>query len=1244
MKRFFSFLVLIFFLSQISFSQLIEYVDFADYGGTNLANGWQEAQGEGQPTFSESSWYASNILFGSNHAAISITSNYHREWIVSPEFTATENTVLNFYAAQTLFHDDPGQGYFSFDDSVAVMISVDGGNYEPAGLTFNMSNQLTNELSFQELDLSQFAGSTLNIAFYATDGNIENSVAAFHIDDIVIKNAMPVDAEILSINSPVENECYGAPHPIVVELRNSGNAQITTIPVRIRIRGAAEQNIFSVYNQVLEPGETAIFEAGTFDFTNYGDYFISVTTECVSDEIMYNNSKTTLIHNPISKNLPSRLLDFVPFYSENLSIVYPGWYEARGDGVPQVRKDVDWQADEIDNQRTASVYFYAVGTEDWIISPKFIIESNTVLQFKAAYESETYSQMGSDDKLAIMISTDCGETWQETDNIDQSSDLDATLQNFTFDLSAYSGQEAIIGIYATTGDVLDDEAYILHIDDVIIRNQFAEDAGVVQILAPTSSCSFSSDETISVKVKNFGTSSISNFDISYKLNDGSIITETVSQTLNSNDEITFDYTQTADFSTQSSNYLEVWTSLTNDEFTGNDTISKNINLSGFDLSSDGAFVMGFENNEPMTNWFVEDANNDGLEWNLNEEAQYSHSGTNSYQYLSNNSSATSDDWLFTPCFNLQAGVNYQITFFYKNRATAFPEKLELMSGGEQSSAQMTETIVDLGLIDNYDFLESTTTYSVTSSGEYYFGWHAYGDADQFGLYIDDIEITQIFDTDLKITAVNVQRNKDGNCSLLNSSEIYVNVENIGTTTVTDIPIGYSVDGVTPEVETFTQTLNPGEDYTFTVTQNVDVTPNEEHNIAVWTENSSDLNTTNDTIVLDNILISDFSTSFEPSEIIGNWTVESLQGSPQWELTDDNTTARTGDYTYSIRTDTETNDDWLFSECYELEAGVCYNLKFYYRSRYSYENLTVYLGTNNTNTAMTDLIFEDPEFYSNEYIEANIPLTVETTGAYYIGWHTSGSTSGKYFIYIDDVSLNKNQNSPVINSIDANVFDREVLFSADVENPGEILWDFGDGNTSEELNPTHIYENPGTYSVAFQTSDACNTIEETSEVVIDCTLPVADFDYSVNETEVTFTTDAVADYYDWFFDDGNVSNEQNPTHNYTVSTTTVFDVSLSLYNSCGAAQITQPIEIVTSINELDAGIKIYPNPVKENLFIEIDNNNSVDITIYDISGKIVEKINSSNNKIEYNTSVIKPGVYLIKFETENKIYYDKFTRE
>ena len=69
------------------------------------------------------------------------------------------------------------------------------------------------------------------------------------------------------------------------------------------------------------------------------------------------------------------------------------------------------------------------------------------------------------------------------------------------------------------------------------------------------------------------------------------------------------------------------------------------------------------------------------------------------------------------------------------------------------------------------------------------------------------------------------------------------------------------------------------------------------------------------------------------------------------------------------------------------------------------------------------------------------------------------------------------------------------------------------------------------------------------------------------------------------------------------------------------------------------ISIYPNPTKNLVIInsfEIINK----ITVYDISGKIIEKISCEENNITLEITAFPDGLYLLKIETETKVSFQK----
>jgi gliding motility-associated-like protein len=116
---------------------------------------------------------------------------------------------------------------------------------------------------------------------------------------------------------------------------------------------------------------------------------------------------------------------------------------------------------------------------------------------------------------------------------------------------------------------------------------------------------------------------------------------------------------------------------------------------------------------------------------------------------------------------------------------------------------------------------------------------------------------------------------------------------------------------------------------------------------------------------------------------------------------------------------------------------------------------------------------------------------------------------------------------------------EINFTNNSSYPSNssFTWEFGDGNTSSQVNPSHIFNTPGNYPITLtiSTTDGCTA---TSTQGVDITffpLPEAKFDATpavtnVFDSRVLFTDqsqNAVSWYWDFF--DGAKSIEQNPSH-------------------------------------------------------------------------------------------------------------------
>ena len=139
-------------------------------------------------------------------------------------------------------------------------------------------------------------------------------------------------------------------------------------------------------------------------------------------------------------------------------------------------------------------------------------------------------------------------------------------------------------------------------------------------------------------------------------------------------------------------------------------------------------------------------------------------------------------------------------------------------------------------------------------------------------------------------------------------------------------------------------------------------------------------------------------------------------------------------------------------------------------------------------------------------------------------------------------------------------------------PQSWLWDFGDGKTSNEQNPTHIYDAPGTYTVKLTTvkdnGNDCDSKDETTAELIVYPNPVADFTYTSEclNAAILFTdassvagTNSQVNAWLWEFGDGTTSTAQNPKHIYSKPGT--YTVKLTTSTSTGCTnQVVKQVEM------------------------------------------------------------------------------------
>ena len=215
-------------------------------------------------------------------------------------------------------------------------------------------------------------------------------------------------------------------------------------------------------------------------------------------------------------------------------------------------------------------------------------------------------------------------------------------------------------------------------------------------------------------------------------------------------------------------------------------------------------------------------------------------------------------------------------------------------------------------------------------------------------------------------------------------------------------------------------------------------------------------------------------------------------------------------------------------------------------------------------------------------------------------------------------------------------------------PASWFWQFGDGATSTEQNPNHIYNDTGSYSVTLKVkknNDSAQTTKPDYIVVRDA----LEADFSAEPLsgyvplEVQFTDNSKGNPTSWYwtFGDDSTNTEQNPIHIYNSSGT--FTVELTI--SDGSSQITESKEKyivayhntgVEDISGNDIKVISFPNPFQytTTIFFYLPNVSNITLKVFNAIGIIGaslldEVLNPGEHTVVFDAKDLPDGVYFYR---------------
>ncbi len=231
--------------------------------------------------------------------------------------------------------------------------------------------------------------------------------------------------------------------------------------------------------------------------------------------------------------------------------------------------------------------------------------------------------------------------------------------------------------------------------------------------------------------------------------------------------------------------------------------------------------------------------------------------------------------------------------------------------------------------------------------------------------------------------------------------------------------------------------------------------------------------------------------------------------------------------------------------------------------------------------------------------------------------------------------------PVLPDYDPNTLSASVSFIAAAQNYQQLQWNFGDGGTSTNPNPTHVYQCPGVYTVtlsAINTFCVPSVTEQMSlNVVVTDSQNVFNNEVTVSDTSLTAVRDTAGTQYQWL--DCNSNNQPVPgavSQTFVPTNPGSYAVSL-VTGSCTSVSDCYDFPALGTVQAVFVEPRLYPNPTTGVLHVELPVNNQLNsVRVLDVLGQEVAQ--------SLNLSALAKGLYLVELHTSQGAFTSKVVKD
>lgn len=557
--------------------------------------------------------------------------------------------------------------------------------------------------------LGGIGGVIFRVAF-GSDGSVQDEGFAF--DNFQIYESPAIDVSANVITRPLVACGLSSTETIAVELENKGTDTLTNIPLYYSINGTPI-NSPEIFTGTILPGakDVHVFATPanlaaitTFNIKAYaaitGDF--DITNDTASLAI----TNVAPLSNPYLEDFNTLASLATDFSSIRWNAINAGTFR--------------WQSSTAGTSSTATgptapnggtgAYIYSEASSgtpgDTIYLESSCIDITPINGSNSSTRLDYWYHMYGADIIALGLEIDNGGVWTLIDTIigqQQTANAD-TFRLRSLDLSAYQAQGVTSFRFWTVkgasfnGDV--------SIDDFRIYDTVGVNLSVDSIISPLSNCGLGANAAVTVSLSNKGLSAVSNFPVSYILNNGTPVTETVSSTIIPGGNLNYTFNSTVNLQTVGSYSLTIYSAVTGDGDPFNDTASTTI-VSGFaQLLDNNSTFYGNDFEGSTNNWVTYGTNNS---WAIGTPSSFyingPYNGTKAYVTApAGNHNANEVSYIETPCFDLSyfnSSDIFDMSFFMLFKSEIGQDQL-WMELTTNNGATWNKVLPDIASINFYN--------------------------------------------------------------------------------------------------------------------------------------------------------------------------------------------------------------------------------------------------------------------------------------------------------------------------------------------------------------------------------------------------------------------------------------------------------------------------------------------------------------------------------------------------------------